>query len=102
MSKYIAILIPALLLASFTFACGGGSSKTVKIPGGGEISSSSKLPDSFPGDFPIYSGAKVQGSVSGSQGGVSGTTVSWQTGDSVSKVTDFYTGKFKDGPWKSS
>ena len=81
------ILIPALLVATALSACGGGSKKTVDIPGGGKITTSDKLPSGFPDDFPVYNGAKVQGSLSGNSNGISGTSVTWQTGDELSKVS---------------
>jgi hypothetical protein len=102
MRKYISMLLPMLMVAAaVAVACGGGDSKTVSIPGGGEVSVSDKLPDSFPKDYPIYDGAKVKGSLSGTTKGISGTTVTWETGDSLSKVTDFYTNAFKSGNWKT-
>jgi len=82
--------------------CGGGGSKTVNIPGGGQVSVSDKLPDGWPSDYPVYSGAKVQGSTRSTAEGITGTSVIWETGDSVQKVTDFYTEAFKSGKWKSS
>jgi len=96
------LLLPFLVLALGTIAVGcGGSSKTVKI-GDTKVDVSGKLPSDFPGDFPKYKGAKVQGSASGSEGGIKGTVVTWTTGDSVDKVTEFFNGAFKDGPWKST
>lgn len=101
MRKLAAVLVPAVAVAAIIAGCGGGSSKTVNIPGGGKVSVSDKVPDNFPKDFPVYSGAKVQQSSTGSAGGITGTNVFWETGDSVDKVTEFYTKAFKDGPWKS-
>ena len=103
MTRCLKIALPMLVLAAaLAVACGGGSSKTVKIPGGGEVSVSDKLPDSFPSSYPVYSGAKVKGSFSGTSQGITGTTVTWESGDSVSKVTDYYKNAFKSGSWKSS
>lgn len=98
MRRFIGLLVPALLVVTLVAAC-GGDSKTVKIPGGGEVSVSGKLPDNFPKDFPIYKGAKVQGSYTGKNEGVSGTVVTWETGDSIDKVKDFYSNAFQSGAW---
>lgn len=101
MRRYLGVLVPLLVLgAAFAAAC-GGDSKTVKIPGGGEVSTSNKLPSDFPSDFPVYGGAKVVGSVKGDQKGQLGFFVTWETGDQVDKVTDFYKKEFEKGPWKS-
>jgi len=93
MRKYMLLAVPAMLLVAIATACGGGgSSKTVNIPGGGKISvNSGKLPSDFPKDFPTYSGAELLGSVSGGDQSSKGTAVTWQTGDSVDKVTAYYT-----------
>ena len=102
MQRYLGLLIPVLVLgAALTAACGGSSSKTVDIPGGGKISSSDKLPSDFPGDFPKYSGAKVKGSVTGQQQGISGTSVIWESGDGLDKVKSFFDGEFAKDNWKA-
>lgn len=62
---------------------------------------SGKLPDNFPSDYPVYGGAKVQGSYSGSTEGINGTVVTWETGDSLDKVKSFYTDAFGKGAWKA-
>lgn len=98
MRRFIVLLVPTLLVATLIGAC-GGDSKTVKIPGGGEVSVSGKLPDNFPKAFPVYKGAKVQGSYTGKNQGVSGTVVTWETGDSIDKVKEFYSNAFQSGDW---
>ena len=103
MRKYVRLTMPMLLLAAVVaVGCGGGSSKTVKIPGGGEVSVSGKLPDNFPKDFPTYSGAKVTTSYSGKSQGISGTVVLWESGDSLDKVKSFFNDQFAKDAWKSS
>lgn len=101
MKRISLLLLPFLVVGAIAVGCGGGSKKTVKI-GDTKIDVSGKVPSDFPGDFPKYKGADVQGSATGSQGGVEGTVVTWTTGDSVDKVTEFYSKAFKDGPWKSN
>ncbi len=49
-----------------------------------------KLPEDFPKDFPVYSDAKVAGSVSGMQESNSGFLVTFTTSDSIEKVISFY------------
>lgn len=101
MRRYIGLLIPVILSgAAFATAC-GSDSKTVSIPGGGQVSTSNKIPSDFPSDFPVYSGAKVVGSVKGSEKGQQGFFVTWETGDPVDKVTTFFKDEFAKGPWKS-
>jgi hypothetical protein len=98
----VSLLVPALVLAAIVAAaCGGGGSKTVNLPGGGQVSSSNKVPDNFPSDFPIYSGAKVQGSYTGQSEGISGSVVIWETGDALDKVKSFYNDQFAKDAWKS-
>ncbi len=101
MRRYIGLLVPLVLSgAAFATAC-GGDSKTVTIPGGGQVSTSNKIPSDFPSDFPVYSGAKVVGSVKGDQKGQQGFYVTWETGDPADKVTTFFKDAFAKGPWKS-
>jgi hypothetical protein len=102
MRKCIALLIPVLAAGAIVAGCGGGSSKTVNIPGGGQVSVSDKIPDSFPKDFPVYKGASVKGSYTGNSNGISGTVVTWETGDSVQKVKDFYDSALKDSSYSST
>lgn len=104
MRKFLAALIGLGLIAGFLFsACGGGDDdETVDLPGGGEVSTSDDLPDDFPDDFPVYDGADVVGSITSEQEGAEGHVVTWETGDSIDDVTEFYEKEFEDGPWKSS
>ncbi len=91
MRKYMLLAVPVMLLVAVATACGGGGSKTVNIPGGGKVSvNTDKLPGDFPSDFPIYSGANYQGSVSGGSTTAKGIAATWQTGDSVDKVKSYY------------
>ena len=100
MRKLILVLAPAMLIALLAFGC-GGDSKSIKV-GDTKIDLSNKVPSDFPKDFPVYKGADVQGSATGTEKGISGTVVTWQTGDDLDKVKEFYDKAFKDGPWKSS
>ena len=101
MNKISLLILPFLLVGAVAVACGGGGKKSVTI-GDTKVDVSGKIPSDFPGDFPKYKGASVEGSATGSQGGIKGTVVTWTTGDSADKVTQYYTQAFKDGPWKSS
>jgi hypothetical protein len=98
------LLVSFLVLALGVIAvgCGGGSKKTVDLGNGNKVSVGGGVPSDFPSDFPKYSGANVQGSYTGTEGDVKGTVVTWTTGDSVDKVTEFFNSAFKDGPWKST
>jgi hypothetical protein len=68
---------------------GDGSDVTVKTADG-TYTGSSKIPENFPSDVPVYSDAKVQGSyaVNGASG--QGYTVALQTDDSLADVTAWY------------
>lgn len=102
MKKTLLLLVPVLVLGAIAVSCGGSDKKTVKI-GDTKVDVSGKIPSDFPSDFPKYKGANVQGSATGRQlGGLTGTWVAWETGDSVDKVSEYYTNSFKDGPWKAS
>lgn len=97
------VLIPAVVLgaiAAIAVGCGGGK-KTINV-GDGKVQVGGSLPSDFPKDFPVYKGANFQGSYTSTQEGITGTAVSWETGDSPDKVKSFYESAFKDGPWKSS
>lgn len=60
-----------------------------------------EIPESFPKDFPVYSGAKVSGSVSGGQSGQeNGFWLTLTTSDAVSKVADFYKESLKSNGWE--
>jgi len=93
-------LVPVLALMVLFAACGGGGDKTIKTGDGGEVKISDDLPDDFPDSFPIYGGADFKGSVTGENEGVSGTVATWETGDDLSDVSDFYKDKLGSGDWK--
>lgn len=60
-----------------------------------------EIPESFPKDFPVYSGAKVSGSVSGGQSGQgNGFWLTLTTSDAVSKVADFYKESLTSNGWE--
>lgn len=101
--KFAAIAFAILVIGTLAAACGGGDKKTITVPGSNEkVTLSEKLPSDFPSDFPIYKGAKVQGSATGTQQGVTGTVVTWETGDSLDKVKAFYEDAFTNGAWTST
>ncbi len=68
----------------------------------GEISfeAGGDLPESFPKDFPVYTGAKLVNSFSASGEEGDGISVVWETSDSFDKVTDFYKKKLPEDGWK--
>lgn len=101
MRKFLVPLLLLLAVGSLAAACGGGSKNTVKVPGGGDLTISKKLPDDFPKDFPVYKNADFKGSFSGTQQGIKGFVATWDTSDSADKVKEFYDKAFSDGPWKS-
>lgn len=104
MKKIPLLLLPFLILGAIAVGCGGGGGKkTIDIGGGNKVSVGGGIPSDFPSSFPTYKGASVVGSLAGkNMGGVTGEWVSWETGDSVDKVTQFYNEQFKSGSWKAT
>lgn len=93
----MAIICTAVMVG---LACGGGGGKkTVDLGSGDEVTIGTELPDNFPGDFPIYDGADLQGAVQGEQDGIEGIVATWTTGDDFDDVTNFYKDEFDGGAW---
>lgn len=62
-----------------------------------------KIPETFPKDFPIYTGAKVTSVMSGSEkGNNNGFWVTLSTSDSMDKVSTFYTNKLAENGWETT
>lgn len=69
----------------------GGNVKIKSKDGKGELNvGSQKLPDSFPKDFPVYKGAKVEGSMTSTENGKTTMIVTLSTTDKYSAVADYY------------
>ena len=60
------------------------------------------LPDNFPSDFPIYPDAKLASSWTANGDGTNGLSLIWETGDSVSKVSDYYESELVGAGWTLS
>ena len=59
-----------------------------------------KVPDNFPKDFPLYTGAKVTSSLSGAQAGkANGFWLTMSTPDSVDAVTSYYKSQLEAKGW---
>lgn len=69
---------------------------------GGQFSYSAEgnLPDGFPKDFPIYTGAKLTSSWTTNGESGKGISVVWETTDSADKVQAFYKDKLPQSGWK--
>lgn len=80
---------------------GDGDSVTFKGEEG-EVSfnASGDMPESFPKDFPVYSGATLKSSFTATGEDTKGTSVVWETGDGVDKVSDFYKSELAKKGWK--
>jgi hypothetical protein len=59
-----------------------------------------ELPPGFPGDLPVYSGARVVSSLQQVRGDDVGYIVIWDTGDSRDKVATDLDAKFSADPWQ--
>lgn len=97
----IAVLVALSLLGRYIFkkvvekATGvsenNGSYTFKSEKGDVTFDSGTKLPESFPKDFPIYSGAKLTGSFSANgEGNSKGVSVVWESSDDSSKVGEYY------------
>lgn len=64
------------------------------------IKSGGSVPEDFPKDVPIYSGASVVSSVSGLNTGVTGYAVNFETGAAVAEVIAFYKDGLAKSGWK--
>jgi hypothetical protein len=84
----------------------GGSVKIKTDKGEMEIGATEgKLPDGFPSQFPIYSGAQIKSSMKTSNSEVKGKTgfmVAMQTSDDITKVADYYKSKLKSSGYEIS
>jgi hypothetical protein len=94
-------------------ACGGSTASpsaqpTVTATASSSSQSSGKLdpevpmPSGFPGDAPVYPGARLTAGAMFSSSGRTTWGMEWETLDSVDKVRAFYTNKFNQGDWTTS
>jgi hypothetical protein len=102
----------ALVLGAVS-ACGGGSSsaassarlaspsaKAVASPAGpAGLDPAVPMPNGFPADIPVYSGARLTAGATFSAGGTTTWGMEWETLDSVAKVQAFYSSKLSEGDW---
>jgi len=63
------------------------------------IDSGGELPEDFPKDFPVYKNSKLMSSWSSSDQEGSGTSVIWESEDSLEKVADFYKTELAKTGW---
>lgn len=59
-----------------------------------------ELPENFPEDFPIYSGAKLTSSWTTQAEGKDGISLIWETEDSMEEVSGYYKRELVDAGWK--
>lgn len=74
----------------------GGEKVTIETDEGKVTVSKNDIPDSFPSDITIYSGAEVISTAESS----AGSSVVLKTSDSTSKVADFYKDDLKKNGWE--
>lgn len=113
----ILAVLAVAVIGSAALACSGGGDdeaaerlveQAIEDSGGGDVDievGNATLPDDFPKEFPIYEGAKVTFTLTGSGGSGQGGdtwTVSWETKDSVEKVTKFYQDNLSKNQWTVS
>lgn len=61
-----------------------------------------RLPDNFPADFPIYPGAKIVSSWTNEGDTDIGVSVIWETDDQLNEVKDYYSTNLKSNGWMVS
>ena len=66
---------------------------------GGTLDPAVTMPGNFPGDFPVYSGARPTQQVVLSSNGNTSWEVTWETLDGLDKVQAYYTAQLKQGDW---
>jgi len=65
----------------------------------GPLDAEVSMPQGFPADVPIYTGARLTAGASFTGTGVMTWGMEWETVDSVQKVRSFYASKFSSGDW---
>lgn len=108
-----AALIPAVIVGLLVFFIAGGSDSgggscgatldgfvRLSLDQGDEIESTCDLPDGFPDDLPVYSGAELDGgfAIKSDQG----TTfiVAYSTSADKSEVYDYFLDRMDEDPWQ--
>ena len=57
------------------------------------------MPNNFPTDVPIYTGARLTAAATFSANGQTTWGMEWETLDGIDKVQAFYAGKLSQGDW---
>lgn len=73
----------------------GGDKVTIETDEGKATIGKNEIPDSFPSDVSVYSGAEITATTETA----SGVMISLKTSDSVSKVFDFYKSDLTSNKW---
>lgn len=107
-----ALLIVALVLLTACSLRGGGSAQatasgspsvTPLRPPAGQLDAEVAMPPNFPGDVPVYTGARLTAAASfNGQNGEVTWGMEWETLDDGTKVIQFYTTKLNQGDWTTS
>jgi len=101
------LVVAALILTS---ACAGlpGSAKASPPAGptgsplakaSGKLDAQVPMPAGFPGDCPIYPGARLTAGASFASSGQVSWGMEWETLDSVAKIQAFYAKQLNQGDW---
>lgn len=111
MNKGLLILIIVILFLVGLYFAGRLASRSLVEESGnkvtfkgedGELSfeESGTLPEGFPSDFPIYPETKVVSSFSAKGEDTNGTSVVWESRDTVGSVSQFYKVELSNKEWK--
>jgi len=73
----------------------GGNKVTIETDEGKLTVGQNQIPDNFPSDVPVYTGAEV---ITSSESG-DNFTLALKSTDTVSKVSDYYNGEVKSNGW---
>ena len=109
-ARHVAAPVCALVLVTAA-ACGGGntanattkasssrSASAIPTPAG-RLDAAVTMPNGFPSDFPVYTGARLTAAKQVLANGQTTWGVVWETLDGVDQVQSFYVSKLNQGDW---
>jgi hypothetical protein len=109
-ARHVAAPVCALVLVTAA-ACGGGNTanattKASSSPSAsptptpaGKLDAAVTMPNGFPSDFPVYTGARLTAAKQVLANGQTTWGVVWETLDGVDQVQSFYVSKLNQGDW---
>jgi hypothetical protein len=77
-------------------------SRSPSPPDNGKLDPAVAMPNGFPSDFPVYSGARLTRANQVTANGQTTWGMEWETLDNLTAVQSFYTSKLNQGDWTLS